>query len=200
MLGDVRSLVRARQGGIMKILHDILRGIYHRLTSHDPMQEHIKRGLVVGKNFIMLDEVIIDHSHTWHIEIGDDVTLAPRVHILAHDASTKKHLNHTRIGKVKIGSRVFVGASAIILPGVTIGDDVVIGAGSVVTHDVPGGQVVAGNPAKFICTIEAFVARKRDEMRDCPCFGEEYTMRKDVTDAMKKEMNKKMKNRIGYII
>ena len=108
-------------------------------------------------------EVIIVSSHTWHIEIGDDVTLAPRVHILAHDASTKMHLNYSRIGKVKIGNRVFVGAGSIILPGVKIGDNVVVGAGSVVSRNIPNGQVVAGNPARIICTIGDFLLRKNME-------------------------------------
>ncbi len=148
----------------------------------------------------MLDEVIIDFSHTWHIEIGDNVTLAPRVHILAHDASTKKFLNYTKIGKVKIGNRVFVGTNSIILPGITIGNDVIIGAGSIVTHDIPDGQVVAGNPAKIICTIGNFLERKHQEMKIYPCFGEEYTTRKNITSIMKKEMNIRMKNKIGYII
>lgn len=184
----------------MKSIENILRKIYHCVFRHNPVQEHIKRGLVVGKNFKMLKEVIIDHSHTWHIEIGDDVTLAPRVHILAHDASTKNHLNYTRIGKVKIGNRVFVGAGSIILPGVTIGDNVVVGAGSVVTRDIPDGQVVAGNPARIICAIDKYIAKKRDEMNIFPCFGEEYTLRENVTVDMKNEMNIKMKGKIGYII
>lgn len=181
-------------------LHNILRKIYHGIFRHDQVKEHIKRGLIVGKNFKMLNEVLIDCSHTWHIEIGDDVTLAPRVHILAHDASTKIHLNYTRIGKVKVGNRVFIGASSIILPGVTIGDDVVIGAGSVVSRDIPDRHVAAGNPAKIICTIDEFLSRKRNEINLFPCFGEEYTVRKDVTADMKNEMNLKMNDKIGYII
>lgn len=184
----------------MKSLDQVLRQIYHRVFHHDRLKQHIELGLVIGKNFNMLDEVIIDYSHTWHIEIGDDVTLAPRVHILAHDASTKMHLNYTRIGKVKIGNRVFVGAGSIILPGVTIGNNVVIGAGSVISHDIPDGQVVAGNPAKIICTIDEFLERKKKEMEVYPCFGDEYTLKKNVTADMKKEMNSKMKDKICYII
>ena len=144
---------------------------------HDPLQEHIKRGLIVGKNFKLLDDVIIDDSHTWHIEIGEDVILASRVHILAHDSSTKTHFNYTRIGKVKIGNRVFVGAGSIILPGVTIGDDVVIGAGSVVSADIPDGHVAVGNPVRIICTIDDFLERKRKEMETYPCFGKELKFR-----------------------
>jgi maltose O-acetyltransferase len=184
----------------MRVLKNILRKIYHFVFRYDPVKELIEKGLVVGKNFCMLEEVKIDYSHTWHIEIGDDVTLAPRVHILAHDASTKMYLNYTRIGKVKIGNRVFVGASAIILPGVTIGNDVIIGAGSVIARDIPDGQVVAGNPAKVICSTEDYLSRKREEMGNTPKFGEEYTIRKNVSDPMKDEMNQKMINRIGYVI
>lgn len=183
-------------------LHKILRKIYRRIfrPDSDPVKDLVKKGLIVGTNFNMLNQVIIDSSHTWHIEIGDDVTLAPRVHILAHDASTKMHLNYARIGKVTIGNRVFVGASSIILPGVTIGDDVVIGAGSVVSRDIPDGHVAVGNPAKPICTINEFLSKKRDEMNLVPCFGEEYTIRKGVTIDMKNEMNQKMKSNIGYVI
>lgn len=167
---------------------------------HDPLQEHIKRGLIVGKNFKLLDDVIIDDSHTWHIEIGEDVILASRVHILAHDSSTKTHFNYTRIGKVKIGNRVFVGAGSIILPGVTIGDDVVIGAGSVVSADIPDGHVAVGNPVRIICTIDDFLERKRKEMETYPCFGKEYAIGRNVTDDMKYEMGTRMKDKIGYIV
>lgn len=166
----------------------------------DPIKKHIKRGLKVGKNFSLLEEVILDHSHTFHIEIGDDVTMAPRVHVLAHDASTKKGLGFTRIGKVTIGNRVFIGASAIILPGVVIGDDVIIGAGSVVSGDIPSGQLVAGNPAKIICTTEAYLSRKKSEMKQVPCFGDEYTFGAGVSVEQIEEMNTKMKDRIGYIV
>ena len=183
----------------MKYVPKVLRMMYRYVTRRDPLEEHIKRGLVVGKNLNMFEEVMIDYSHTWHIQIGDDVTIAPRVNIIAHDASTKKYLNCTRIAKVKIGNRVFVGAGAVILPGVTIGDDVVVGAGSVVTRDVPNGHVVAGNPARIVCTISEYVSRRRAEMETHPYFGEEYTIEKNVTAQMKNEMNVRMKDGIGYV-
>ncbi len=179
---------------------NMARRLYRQLFPADPVGEHIKRGLVVGKNFSMLDEVIIDYSHTWHITIGDDVTLAPRVHILAHDASTKKRLGYTRIAKVRIGNRVFIGAGSIVLPGVTIGDDVVIGAGSVVTRDIPAGHVAAGSPARPVCTIDEFVSRRSEEMENSPRFGEEYTIDNNVTADMKQEMNRRMEKGVGYIV
>jgi maltose O-acetyltransferase len=181
-------------------MQDILRKIYNKCFRRNRLKKLIRRGLVVGKNLSIQGEVIIDESHCWHITIGDDVTLADRVHILSHDASIKKHLNYTKVGKVKIGNRVFIGASSIILPGVTIGDDVIVGAGSVVTRDIPDRVVSAGNPARVICSLDDFLSRKKTEMEIFPCFGEEYTLRKNVTDEMKMEMNQKMKDKFGYVI
>lgn len=184
----------------MNYFYNTLRKIYYRVFHIDPIKEWVKKGLVVGRNFHVFEGAIIDPSHIWHIEIGDDVTLAPRVLIFAHDASTKKHVNYTRIGKVKIGNRVFIGAGSIILPGVTIGDDAVIGAGSVVARDVPERRVAVGVPARVIGTMDDFVRRKRREMEGCPRFGEEYTLTRGIKSSMKKEMNERMKDRIGYII
>lgn len=178
----------------------ILYEIYFRLFKIHPLKKYKRRGLVVGKNFNMQKEVIIDSSHCWHIEIGDDVTLAPRVHILAHDASTQRYLGYVRIGKVKIGNRVFVGTGTIILPGVTIGDDVIIGAGSVVSRDIESGKIVAGNPARAVGTTQDFIEKRRKEMDDSPKFSEEYTIRQNVSDEKKVEMNQKMQNKIGYIV
>ena len=101
----------------------------------DPnLNKYKARGLKVGSNFNMLGGCIIDHSHCWLIRIGDNVTFAPRVHVLAHDASTKRVLGYTRIALTSIGNDVFVGASSTIMPGVTVGDGAVVGAGSVVTR------------------------------------------------------------------
>jgi maltose O-acetyltransferase len=55
---------------------------------------------------------------------------------------------------VTVGNNVWIGGSAVILPGVTIGDNVTIGAGSVVTHDIPSNVVAAGNPCKVIRSLE----------------------------------------------
>ena len=74
-----------------------------------------------------------------------------------------RHIDPTfdTFGKVVIGDYVYIGAEALIMPGVTIGDHALIAAGSVVTKSVPSGIVVAGNPARPICTIEEFYARNK---------------------------------------
>ena len=135
-----------------------------------------KRGLKVGKNVKIMSGCIIDYSHCWHIEIGNDVTIAPHVHILAHDASTKLFLNYTRIANVKIGNHVFVGAGTIILPGVTIGDNVVIGAGSVVTKDIPEDSLAVGVPAKKICSLADYLKKENSKKNENNSFSEEYTI------------------------
>ncbi|MGX2029857.1 MULTISPECIES: DapH/DapD/GlmU-related protein [Methylocaldum] len=80
------------------------------------------------------------------IHVGEESYIAFDVAILAHDLTRGFH-THTRIGR-----RCFVGARSIILPGITIGDESIVGAGSVVTRDVPPRTVVAGNPARVIKT------------------------------------------------
>ena len=124
----------------------------------------IKRGLKVGKNFHRMGGVVIDASHCYHITIGDNVTLAPCVHILAHDSSTYMFLGKTRAANVVIGSNVFVGAGSIILPGVHIGNRVIIGAGSIVTKDIPDNSVAVGNPAKVVCGIDEYLEKEKDKM------------------------------------
>jgi acetyltransferase-like isoleucine patch superfamily enzyme len=91
------------------------------------------------------------------IEIGDNFISAPGSMILAHDASLYVHTGKYRVGPVTIGDNVFLGANAVVLPNVCIGDNVIIGAGAVVTKSVESGLVVAGNPAREICTVEEYI-------------------------------------------
>ncbi|MFM7682033.1 MAG: acyltransferase, partial [Bacteroidota bacterium] len=125
-----------------------------------------RRGAVIGENVDILDNCIIDPDHCFHIKIGDNVTFAPNVHVLAHDASTKKFIGYTKVKNTSIGSNVFVGAGTIILPGVTIGNNVIIAAGSVVIRDIPDGKVFGGNPAKELSTISLYLEKMRGEMNN----------------------------------
>lgn len=183
-------------------IKSLIRNKLMRLRSEVSTEKLIEIGLTVGENFSRQEKTLIDQSHCWLITIGDDVTLAPRVHILAHDASTKKTLGYTRLGTVNIGNNVFVGASTTILPGVNIGDNVVIGAGSVVSKDIPSNSVAVGSPAKVICTYDEFVSRKKLEMENVPVFDESYTLRNhNFSNEMKNEMKEKLKkSRIGYVV
>ena len=160
----------------------------------------VSDGLKMGEGCAVMDGCIIDPGHCWLIEIGDRVTLAPRVHILAHDASTKRPLGYTALGRVKIGSDVFVGAGTIILPGVEIGDRVVIGAGSVVSKNIPANSVVVGNPAHVIDSFGDYIRKRKNQMECAPCFDESYTIG-HITQKKKEEMNRLLNGQqIGFVL
>lgn len=177
----------------------VLKEIVYRLRGEYTTEKLISMGMKVGENFGRLNGVILDPSHCWLIEIGDNVTLAPRVHILCHDASTKQFLNYTKIGRVTIGNDVFIGAESVVLPGVTIGDRVVVGANSTVTKDIPSNSVAVGSPARVICTLDEYLEKEKERMKTAPCYGEEYTLRQNI--SMEKRMQQKadLKGEIGYI-
>ena len=177
----------------------LLKELLYRIRGEYTTEKLIKIGLKVGNNFVRLNGVIIDPSHCWLIEIGDNVTMAPRVHILAHDASPKAFLNYTKIGRVTIGNNVFIGAESVVLSNVKIGNNVIIGANSTVTKDIPDGVVVVGNPAHIMCTLEEYIERQKAKMNDCPIYGESYTLRGDITRQKKQEQKDALANSWGYV-
>ena len=179
----------------MKAIKELL----YRLRGEFTTEKLVSMGMIVGKNFCRHNGVILDPGHCWLIEIGDDVTLAPRVHILCHDASTKTFLNYTKVGRVTIGDRVFIGAESVVLPGVTIGNDVVIGANSTVTHDIPSNSVAVGSPARVICSLEEYLEKERSRMKDAPIYDESYTLRKDVSIELRLKQKEELDGKIGYI-
>lgn len=109
----------------------------------------------VGENFYAnYDCVMLD---VCPITIGNNVFLAPGVHIYTatHPLDQIERNSGYEYGKpVKIGDNVWLGGRAVICPGVTIGNNVVVAAGAVVTKNVPNNVVVGGNPAKIIKSIE----------------------------------------------
>ena len=176
-----------------------LKEFVYRLRGEYTTEKLISMGMTVGKNFKRLNGVILDPAHCWLIEIGNNVTMAPRVHILCHDASTKQFLNYTKIGRVTIGDNVFIGAESVVLPGVTIGSNVIIGANSTVTHDIPANSVAVGSPARVICTLEEYLSREKARMETAPCYGEEFTLRQNVPMEKRLQQKEELIGKIGYI-
>lgn len=111
--------------------------------------------ITVGDNFFAnYDCVMLD---VCPITIGNNVMLAPGVHIYTatHPLDPIERSSGYEYGKpVKIGNNVWLGGRSVVCPGVTIGNNVVVAAGAVVTKDVPDNVVVGGNPAKIIKNIE----------------------------------------------
>ena len=159
------------------------------ISSTTNIEKAKANGLCIGTNVFVGSGTFIDPSHCFLITIGNNVTLSSKVHILAHDASTKVHLGYTKVGRVKIGNNVFVGACSIILPGISIGDNSIIGGGSVVTKNIPSNEVWAGNPAKFICSKDEYLKKYKDLQR----FDKSYRI--NMADEKKKEELKRATER-----
>ena len=180
-------------------LYSFLKSIAQRITGEVPTETLVARGMKVGTDFSRQQGCYIDPTHCFLIEIGSNVTMSIRVTLMAHDASTKKSLGYTKIGRVTIGNNVFIGAETVVLPGVTIGDNVIIGANSTVTHDIPSGMVAVGSPARVIGTTEAYIAKEKARMADAPCYGDDYTLRKNVSIEKRMKQKNELLGKIGYI-
>lgn len=186
------------------MLKKIFRKIYYivkRISQEQlTLEANIKAGLKVGKNCSGLINCTIDYGHCWLIEIGDDVIFAPQVYLLAHDTSTKRSLGYTKIAKIKIHNKCFIGARVVIMPGVAIGENSIIGAGSVVVKSIPANVVAAGNPAKVICSIEEYEAKLKNNFEIAPHYDYSYTLGGGITTAMKQQMANELENQEGYVL
>lgn len=140
--------------------------------------------------------VQLDYGHPWLISVGENCILT-NCRILTHDASTYSFLSRSKIGLVNIGNNVFIGVNAVILPNVTIGDDVVVGAGSIVTRDIPNNSVVAGNPAKIICTYSEYVNKCNGLINASNKFDTHYSRK---TKEEIEEIKEVLRNGIGFDI
>lgn len=174
----------------MSLISNIKRYINQIFRGGSFTNEQLRnRGLDIGNNTDIYTNKI-DFGHGYLISIGDNVTIASDVRLLAHDASTKKMLGYSKIGRIQIGNNVFIGAQAIILPNVIIGDNVVIGAGSVVAKDIPCNSVAIGNPCRIIGTYEDYVERMNALFESVPRQENYY---KDKKLEEKKDMTEMLK-------
>lgn len=101
-------------------------------------------------------------SEPYLIEIGNNVQITSNVFVHTHGGghvARYKEPNFDIFGKVVIKDGAYIGAYSQIMPGVTIGQGSLVAAGSIVTKSVPDGVVVAGNPAKIVCTVEKYIER-----------------------------------------
>jgi acetyltransferase-like isoleucine patch superfamily enzyme len=153
-------------------------GIYAQFISNDAetftayMRNH-------GGLHAMGKDVMIVHGTTItdpaYVSIGSNVVLS-KCALIGHDGSIEvlskafpnKKLD--RVGKTDIRDNVFIGFGAIIMPGVTIGPNAIVAAGSVVTKDVPPNSVVAGTPAKVINSFDAVASSLEEKTKQLPWF------------------------------
>jgi len=137
------------------ILRELLGGMGAGVTIHPPFHCDYGENIFVGSNvYTNVGCVILDCNN---VEIEDNVMFGPHVQLYAayHPVEASERIKKLELSSpIRVKENVWVGGGAIILPGVTIGENSTIGAGAVVTRDVPSGVVAAGNPARIIRRIE----------------------------------------------
>ena len=130
------------------------------------------KGLKVGKNCSFVSPGPNFGSEPYLIEIGDNTTVSFDVAFVTHDAGTRVLRNLAKdekekqtviYGKIKVGNNCFIGWGGTVLPGVTIGDNTIIGAGSIVNRDIPANSVAAGVPCRVICTLDEYKEKHKDD-------------------------------------
>ncbi len=149
-------------------------------------------GARIGTNCSIYTAVANFGSEPWLIEIGDRVTLTNGVVLVTHDGASRlfRHLHHdmnphygNRFGVIRIHDDSFIGVNAVILPQVSIGPNSIVGAGSIVNHDVLPNRVVAGNPAHEICTLDEYIERYREKMIPLDA-TDRATLRRELTKTL----------------
>lgn len=110
---------------------------------------HRLRGCDIGKNCRISKSAILDRAYPKGIHIGDNTRVLIDAMILAHDYSRGALEGQSMWCDTRIGQNCVIGGRSMIMPGITIGNHVYVGGGSVVTHNVPDHCIVAGSPAKI---------------------------------------------------
>ena len=130
-----------------------------------------KKGVQIGENTLIYPNVFLGRNGRDPIIIGRNCVLTGCT-VIGHDASTNKQLGLKRsmIQPVIIEDDCFIGFQSIILMGVRIGKGSIVGAGAVVSKDVPADSVVVGNPAQVIGKVQDLIDRRKELMKIHPEF------------------------------
>lgn len=155
----------------MNIINDqigwVLAKVKRRLGGgNKPVIEHLrKKGIKIGED--LYTSTNIRTAEPYLIEIGNNVTISHDVDFITHDNSVCKifGVDNDLYGQIKIGDNCFIGAHSILMYGITIADNVIVAASSVVTKSiVEEGVIVAGNPARIVGKWDDFKKKTSDSI------------------------------------
>ena len=138
-------------------------------------------------------------SEPYLITVGSHCAITAGVKLFTHGGSRvlrNKYPKFDSFGKVTIGDYVYLGNNVLVMPGVKIGDNVLVAAGSVVTKSIPSGCVVAGNPARYVCSIEDY--EKRNLKYNTNSKGMSAKQKKELLKSLDEDKFVK-KNQIGGV-
>lgn len=129
-----------------------------------------EQGYTIGENTRLLCYVSSFGSEPYMITIVNDCLISHNVNFFTHDGGVKvlnslgyfNGQSMDKVGYITIGNNCFIGNGVKIMPGVNIGDNVIVGTRAIVTKNVPSNSVVAGVPAKVICTIDEYYQKNAD--------------------------------------
>lgn len=186
---------------MLKLLKKIKRRIGALLGKPDapkvlsPEDYYRSKGVLIGKN-VSLIEPINFGSEPYLISIGDNTTVSFDVAFVTHDAATRVLRNLPGgnrdtgfYGEIVIGKNSFIGCRSTILPNVHIGDSTIIGAGSLVTRDIPSNVVAVGNPCRVICTLDEYIKKNRESFFYIQSLGQDDKRRYLMDYFKRKDMN-----------
>lgn len=142
------SLPPEDMAGREALLHDIFGQVGENVWIVPPLAAAVGRYVSIGSGtYANMNLTLIDD---WRITIGRNVLIGPNVTLCTtgHPIHPDHRMDGMYSFPITIGDNVWLGANVIVMPGVTIGNDAVIGAGSVVTGDIPAGVVAFGSPCK----------------------------------------------------
>jgi len=151
----------------MYSIKHIISSLYRRIGGE--LRWAIKNGLICGKDVAVMRGTTFG-SEPYLITLKDHVRISTNVTFINHDGGIwtihrmEKYRNIKKFGAITVGEYSFIGASSVILPGVKIGQNCVVGAGSVVTKSIPDNTVVAGVPARKICSTEEYAEKCAQKM------------------------------------
>jgi maltose O-acetyltransferase len=163
------------------------------------MKSLIDRGLVIGRNVTIEYTTYIDEDYPFLIRIGDNCSISNHARLLAHDATIFKFTDgYTRLGKIEIKDNCFIGERTIILPGVTIGPNVLVAAGSVVNRDIPPNVCVAGVPARVYGKFDELIERHKQKIEGRIVF-ESSDLGSGVDDALRNRVWEAVQDGEAYV-
>lgn len=169
----------------MSKISNLFRKIKITLANNEQYVQILRRGGVkIGVDCSIHKDATFG-TEPYLITLGNHVRITHGVKFITHDGGlwVPRYMDliderADKFGKIVVGNNVNIGWDAIIMPNVTIGDNCVIGAGAVVTKDVPANSVAVGVPARVIETIEEYIEKNRDKV----------VMTKDLTRDEKRKV------------
>lgn len=162
--------------GLKNKIQRIFDKIYLSLCPKGIIKFYRNKGMTIGKD-CEINKSLNVITEPYLVRLGDHVRITSGVKFITHDGGLHVARNYRggaikqicpdiemadKFGTIVVGSNVHIGVDAIIMPGVTIGNNVIIGAGSIVTKDIPDNSVAVGIPAKPIETIEEYVKKNKE--------------------------------------